>query len=540
MTVLTTDRPAPDPVPAAPGGTGPVRGAVDPGGSARPGRWCGARLVPAALGGSLTGVDALARGLRPVFRRDTEAGMALGAVPFSAAVPVWTAGSATQQARLAERLLGGGGISLSHEARSVREAFAAHGPRVRRGPGGLVLDGETDAFQGPPGWDMVLLHATVEPGAATRGGPALVLADLSGLPRSRVAVLPGRRLSFTGCPLPDDAVVGEPGEGPRHFLRALQISGVATSSMSLAAADACLRVAAGRLRQGPRTGGSLSARAAAGIVSGAFLDLLACDCLALAGTRAVGIVPEETSLLSAAVRSVVPVLLGGMVQDLAALLGPQSLSLRGAEPLFARHARHLDGLAAGAFIARAAVLPQLPYLARHAWSGGRPAPGSLFDPAGQSPAFEPGRPTLLSRSDGVSAVLAQDGPSHHAGGEPAELTRLVALLRGELAEITRHFAGIPHSGHSLVADPRSLAMADRYLLVLTAAACLGCFRQARDRGGFLAGPAWITGVLTRIARRLGLAVPALGAADARLVRDEVAHRLESAAGFDLHDTPLED
>ncbi len=561
LTALTTGRQPPAASPVAPLGADPAERIPgtpgDPAGPAglatiprpreagaalvpREARF-GARFVPAALGGSLTGVDSLARVIRQVFRRDVDAGMALGATPFSGTIPVWTGGSPQQQARLAELLLGGGGISLSHDARSIRDAFAPRGLRVRRRPGGLVLDGEATGFQDTSSPHALLLHVVVESGNGTAGEPSLVLIDLARLPRDRVTELPGRRLAFTDCPLSEADIVGDPGDGPQLFLKALQISGSATSSMSLGAADTCLRIAMERMRQGRRAASrSLSARTAVEILNGAFLTMLTCDCLALAGTRAVGIAPGETSILSAAVRSVVPMLLCDSIHDLAALLGPQSLRLDGRDPLFARHTRQLNGLATSTFIARAAVLPQLPFLARHVWFDGRRSPDALFDPAGEPAAFEPHRLTLLSRSDGLSGVLGQDGFDDRGGTEPDALLRLVSLLRAELEGIQSHFAAVEHAGHALVTDPRSLAMTDRYMLVLTAAACLGCYEQLRARGdGFLSEPAWITGALTRIVRRLGIAVPALPGADVRRIQQEASRRLVLRHGFDLYDSPLD-
>jgi hypothetical protein len=499
------------------------------------------RLVPVGLGGALAGVDALARAVRPVFRRDVGAGMALGAVPFSGALPVWTAGSKEQQVRLADLLLSGRGISAHHDPRSIRDAFAPRGLRVRRTGGGFVLDGECAGLRGSSWPDAVVLQTDVEARHGRPGGPTVLLADLAELPRDRYTVLPGHRIAFDRARLPHDSVVGEAGEGARLFLRTLQISGSALSSMSLGAADACLRIAAERAARG--TGGTrraLGSRTAAAITGGAFLDLLICDCLALAGTRAAAVLPHETSVLSAVVRSVVPMLLGDSLRDLAALLGPQSLSLDGTDPVFARHTRQLAGLADGAFIGRAALLPQLPFLARHAWFAGERADGVLFDPAPDTAAFEPDRVTLLNRSDGVAAVLADEDLAGRIGADHAFLPPLLTVLRDELAGVRRHFAAVPDGDRALVTDPRSLAMADRYMLVLTAAACLGCYeRLRRSGGGFLAEPAWITAALTRIVHRLGIPVAAPPGEHTEAVRRELARRLAARRGFDLYESPLE-
>lgn len=502
----------------------------------------GGHFVPAALGGSLGRLDTLARTLRPVFRRDVSAGLELGAGPFRGALPVWCAGSADRRRRTADLLLDGGGIALRQGARSVREAFAPAGLRARRTAYGFELDGECAGLRAAPGTSALLLHATVGPGPG--GGPTVLLADLAALPRDRLTVRPDGRVEFTACPLPAGSAVGEPGGGAELFLRTLQICGSVVASMSLGAADTCLRQAAARalVPRGRRR--EPSPKEASALLGGAFLDLLACDCLALVGTRAVGVVPDETSVLSAAVRCVVPVLLGDALRDLAALMGPQSLREDGPDPLFARHARTLGAVAspgAGSFIGRAAVLPQLPRLARQAWFNGPPAPDTLFDPAGDLPPFAPERVTLRAERDGLSALLGGPrDPFGRTGAEPGSPPAgLRALFRAELRSVQAHFAAVPEDHRGLPGDPRSLALADRYLLVLTAAACLGCYEAVRSRGGFWADPAWITGILRRLARRLDLPVDDASPAETGRVHDEVMRRFLTRRGFDLYETPLE-
>lgn len=503
----------------------------------------GALMVPVAYGGQLCGVDTLARTVRPAFRRDVSAGMSRVGLPFSAALHVWVAGSYEQRLRLADHLMDGGGVASRSNALSVRETFAPRGLRVRRIGGDLVLDGEYTGLRGLARSDALLLHVAVEPSAGSAGGPCVLYIELRELPRDRIAVLPGRRVIFTGCRVPAESVLGDRG-GAEVLLRTLQVSGSAVWSMSLAAADVCLGIAVDRALKVPRaTNRSLSPREIAEILNGAFLDLLACDCLVLVGTRAAGLAPGETSVLSAVARSVVPTLLGDTVRELAALLGPQSLRRDGIDRAFARHARQLAVLGAGgtgAFIGRATVLVQLPLLARQVWPAGQHAPGALFDPAGVYAGFDSDRLDLVNTSDTVAGLLADPSQVDWLWPDGGEAERLTVLLRAELDHVRRHFASIPAGGPELARDPRSLALADRYLLLLMAAACLGCYGQLRRRGtGFLAESVWITEILRRIVRRLGHDGGVSADEDIRRIRSEMVNRFASGRGFDLHETVVD-
>lgn len=152
-----------------------------------------------------------------------------------------------------------------------------------------------------------------------------------------------------------------------------------------------------------------------------------------------------------------------------------------------------------------------------------------------------------------------------AAGEPADspLHAPLTALTGELRELRKEFAAIEPGDRAALVSSYSFGLADRYALLLTAAACLGVWRAqlhgddgdggrdggGRDGGGdgggggaradaFLADPAWVTAALHRLCHRLGLHLPPPPEEAGRRVVAEVLARLHGRRSYDLYGTAL--
>ncbi|MGH1553849.1 hypothetical protein ACRAWF_23310 [Streptomyces sp. L7] len=109
----------------------------------------------------------------------------------------------------------------------------------------------------------------------------------------------------------------------------------------------------------------------------------------------------------------------------------------GAYGTFRKHLRDLAGMPpghAGAAASLASLLPQLPSLARHSWSGAGPAPDALFHLRGPLPPWDPGALALAARHDPLTAAL-RDAPARLAA------TALKDAYRVPLAALVRQLAG---------------------------------------------------------------------------------------------------
>jgi alkylation response protein AidB-like acyl-CoA dehydrogenase len=536
-----------------------------------------AEFVPRELGGRLETLDGLVRVLRPIFRRDATLGLGYGVTSFMAAVPVWTAGTEEQRRRLADLVLGGGRVAfayheLAHGNDFVRDEFTA-----RRTAAGYLLDGAKPVINNVDRAAAYVFHART----ARRGGAhdhSVLFLDPAQLPPDRHRLL-GRHpmtgvrgvraggLAFDGCPVPAAALVGEDGQGVELALRTFQFTRAAVPAMTLSLAASCLRTAVRYAVRGDRprasgasggpgsasgtgTGGmggtGIDLRHATPVFANALVDLLTCDALALAATRAATLLPGEAGGYAAAVKYLLPKILGETVYDLSIVLGSAVYARTGPYAAFAKHVRDLPVISlghAGTAACQATLIPRLPVLARRAWlaPGAEEAPGLLFHPDGPQPALDfPGTRPATAARDPLAAVAAAAADAVPGGGPEEHAVTLLA--RGFTAELAELRGACLHL--DALADPAAGALADRYTHLLAAAAVLGLWREQRRTAPhtFLADPAWATVALTRLAARLGglpgTPPPPLPATTDARIADEVLRRYREARSYDLYDTQL--
>ncbi|WUH90924.1 acyl-CoA dehydrogenase [Streptomyces sp. NBC_00433] len=515
-----------------------------------------AEFVPAALGGRLERLDSLARVLREVFRRDVALGLGYGVTSFMAAVNVWTGGDERQRTRLAEILLGGGRVSVAYHELAHGNDFLRNDFEARVQPdGSFRLHGTKQVINNAARADAWLLFSRTDPAPGPRSHSVLMVERAQVAP-GRLAVLPrygtvGVRgcllsgLDFDGAPVPAQALVGELGHGADLALRSFQLTRSALPGMALGAADTALRTvvsfARGRHLYKRTVAEIPQARATLG---DAFLDLLISDCLCLAGTRAVHLLPDEASVYASAVKYLVPALLQGAMHDLSVVLGARFYLREGDFGIFQKHLRDLPVLSlghAGAAACQATIIPQLPRLARRSWFRAEAAPDALFDPRADLPEAPFRRLALTGDRDGLSASLVAAADTLPDGTPPeAAVQALARQLTGELRLIQRESLALPPLDRTALASPAGFALSDRYAVLLAGAAVLGVWRGARARGDdpFLADPAWAAAALHRLVRRLGRRPADLPAGCTGRVQEELLRRHAERRSFDLYDTAL--
>ncbi|MFF1360695.1 acyl-CoA dehydrogenase [Streptomyces sp. NPDC058297] len=527
-----------------------------------------AEFVPADVGGRLERMDLLGRLLRPVFRRDASLGFGYGLNCFFAATPVWTAGDDAQRRLAARLLLSGRRLAVArHEVAHgndfVRDEFTA-----RVVPDGLVIDGSKSAIANASRATGLVIFARTE-GAARGRSHTVLLLDRDELPAGSVENLARRTttgmrsaefggLRITDCLVPPGAVLGGVGDGYELSLRSSLLIRGLIPSIVLAGADTALRTVA-RFASRSRADGrsSLDVRHVRDVLTGGFLDLLIIDCLALVATRALHLLPRQMSAYAAAAAYLAPKLVAESMDEMSSVLGEETFAEDGAYAMFQKQRRDLPVTSlghAGSAGRQVSILPQLPYFARHAWFADPEPPPDLFRPDRELPPLDLSQPVLLGDGDPLAATLVActdlleaaeprsiDGAGDGLGG-PA-LRFLTRVLTGELAELKKAFENVAEGDREALSSPQSFGLADRYTLVLAAAACLGVWREQRSApagrpDAFLAAPAWVTAVLYRLVARLGLPLPDRPVAAQRLVLEEVVARLHNHRSYDLYASPL--
>ncbi|MFB6819374.1 acyl-CoA dehydrogenase [Streptomyces sp. NPDC056347] len=512
-----------------------------------------AEFVPASLGGRLVRADSLARVLRSVFRRDQALGVGYGAFSCLAGASVWAAGNRTQRRWAADLLLGGGRLAVSFRELAHANAFLRDEFSLRTSGGTRMLNGSkqviinADRAQGL----VIVCRSSDEPGSRAH---STLFLDRAALPGDRVhdlesypmAGMRGCRktgLEFTDCPVPDESLLGEEGSGVDLALRTFAFTRGILPSMVLAGGDTALRTAA-RFAAGHGVGGRPVERnpQARRTLSGAFTDLLICDSLALAATRAAGFGHGVTGVYAAAAKYLLPILLNDAVHELSVLLGSSIYVRDGEFGIFQKHVRDLPLTSlghAGAAAALSTISPQLPALARRSWLVDAPSDGSLLRLRDELPTLDLRRLGTFAAHDPLCAELlaAQDSLDHT--GHRAVLRPLVDHLVEELRRLRNSCATLAPLNRASLANPHTYALADRYTLVLAAAACLGVWRH--QQGGpdtFLASPDWLVVALLRICTRLGIGLPGNAPGPEDEVFTELQRRYREGTSFDLYDSPL--
>ncbi|MGP3964827.1 acyl-CoA dehydrogenase [Nonomuraea sp. 3N208] len=476
-----------------------------------------AEFVPEADGGRLTRLDDLVEIMRAVYRRDPCLGLGYGASSFIAGVNVWSAGDAAQRARVAALLLDNRRVASAYHELAHGNDMAGTECAALPGAGGLVLNGRKEVVTNLQRADALVLFARTDPGPGSRSHSQL-LVEKSRLPEGSLRYLPrfatvGMRgvqlggVEFTGCPLSSGDVIGFPGQGLETAMRSFQVTRTVLPAMMTGILDTALRTTLrftlSRTLYGAPAADLPSVRAS---LVGAFVDLLTCEVFALAATRALHVLPGETSVLAAAAKYGVSGVVLDAVHRLSLVLGARSYLREGEYAIFQKLLRDVQPIGFG-HAARAAcqmtMLPQLPLLARRSWGSAEPAPAAMFRAGAELPPlpFDRLRITAGGR-DSLSAGVAAWLDSGEAAGEVTErlVRRLAEGFLAELRDLAGQCADLPPHERTYAASSDTYDLTTRYVRVLMAAACLETWRHNR-RDRLLGDPGWLAAALSRLADR---------------------------------------
>jgi alkylation response protein AidB-like acyl-CoA dehydrogenase len=510
----------------------------------------GAEFVPAEYGGRLTRADLLAKVLRPVFRRDVALGFGSGITSLFATSAVWAAGTERQRRDTARLLTDRGRASILHHELAHANAILRDEFTARPAPGGRVLNGRKDVIINAARADAYVVYARTDPARTPRSHSVLLLdpdrlgAGVHHLPRVETSGMRGCQFSglrFTDCAVPEDALVGRPGEGVALALRTYQVNRCLIAGTVVAAADTVLHsavraVTAGRSRP--------VARRWQAPLTGVFADLLACDSMATVALRALSLLPDRTNVLAAAVKYVVPDLLRENLEELATVLGSRGYERGGSEyGALDKLVRDLPvaGLGhAGTAACQAVIVPQLRALAERSWFAEEEPPPELFRAGAELPALDYRLLSVAGGGDFLAASLvgsaARLADVRGVGGQMTALADLAEAFVTELRALRQACRNLPAITPGSLADPAVCVLSDRYALVLAAAAVLGVWEGQDGSDPFLAAPAWAVLALSRLGDRLGVPVPDLPQGCVEMVLQELVHRFRTGRSCDLDAT----
>ncbi|MEU5694768.1 acyl-CoA dehydrogenase family protein [Actinosynnema sp. NPDC020468] len=452
--------------------------------------------------------------LRAVARRDLTVAIAHGKT-FLGSAPVWVAGSAAQVDGLAERVRGGASVCLAlSEPEHGADLLAGEVTATPVGRG-WSLDGEKWPINNGTRGDLATVLARTDPAGGGRGF-GVFLVDRAGLADGAWRCLPKARThgirgaDISGFALRDavvgpEALVGGAGDGVAVVLKALQITRIACTSLSLGAADHALRLAvrfvAGRRLYGRTLADLPHARRTLGRV---VARVLAAEAVALVATRSVHASPDELGVVSAVAKAFVPTTVQDALGLLAELLGSRGFLV---EPDgFAKVERdhRVVGIFDGSTVVnRTLLLTQLPRLGRLLARRRYDADGVRAAVAGDLPPFDRDRLTLVSAT-GCAVVQSLPDAVDRVRAHPLAPEGLLALtgpllaeadaVRDEAIAFTPTVGGLPAAAYRL---------AERYENLFAAAACLHRWLAHVDHadGPLWTDARWVRGCLAHLLDR---------------------------------------
>ena len=515
----------------------------------------GGAFVPVSLGGRLHDLTHLIDVGRALFRRDPCLGLGHGASSLIAAVNVWASGSKAQQVKVADLLLSNRKIACAyHELDHGNDLMRADFEAVQR-IGEWVLNGGKQVIANVERADALVLFARTDPTAGSRSH-SLLLVDKAALPAERVSHSPrfasmGMRgvplggIRLHDCAVSPDCVLGSAGSGLETALKAFQVTRVALPGMFMGILDTGLRLTLRHASQRVLYGrGVLDLPLTQALLVNAFADLLLCDCLVTVAARSLHLTPGAGIVYSAAVKYLIPKLLIDAMTSLSSVLGAQFYMRRGTHGVFQKLLRDLRPASFG-HASRAScqmtILPQLPPLARRAWTrpDALPVPAALFDVDVALAPFAFDAITLgAGKHDPLISALIATSSALSAQRTHSELAALTKGFVDSVGPLQQNCAGLPPSEVGVMASVQSHSHVGRYVTLLAASACLNLWwhehaKPAQHGDAFLRDSRWLELVLQRLQCRLNNATPATSTKHCTHMLAELRHRHEHGQSFDL-------
>jgi alkylation response protein AidB-like acyl-CoA dehydrogenase len=477
--------------------------------------------VPAQFGGRWRGTDELLLLLRLIARRDLSLAIA-HAKTFLGCISVWVGGSPAQAMRLGEEVKQGAIVSLGLTERAHGSDISASETIAVRASDGYVLSGEKFLINNATRCRLMSVFARTAYNGNARDF-SILLVDKQTLPRQAFSPtakqqthgIRGADISgivFSNARIEQDALVGAEGTGLECVLKGFQVTRTLCAGLSAGGADTALRTAL-RFAAGRQIGGRALAALpiVRGILNEACADMLILDVMAQVGARAVNIVPEAMSLISAVVKAEVPQRAELMVDALADVLGARAYLERG--PGFGgfakiqRDIRLVSIFDGNTIVNLQAIRFQLKGLARKRRAGqvdcGPALMRSLFELDGPLPAFRRDALSLSGhRGDPVVAGL-EEAVEHLLQDtrlSDAARTRLQPRLSALMAErdaIETEALDTPLDVRRLA--PSDFDLARRYGRLFAAVCCIRIFLHNRNLAAGLDDGIWLADVLDRLA-----------------------------------------
>jgi alkylation response protein AidB-like acyl-CoA dehydrogenase len=501
--------------------------------------------VPVQHGGRLDDYEQLVQLMRVVARRDLTVAIGHGKT-YLGGVCMWVAGSKQQADALGAQIRAGVPVSLGlTEQAHGSDLIGGEVAAVPDGRGGLLVSGEKWLINNATRGGMLALLVRTDPAGGPRGF-SMLLVDKRELAQDtyqyvdkihtlgiRGADISGIR--FDAAPVPESQIIGAKGGGIETILKALQLTRTMCTALSLGAADHALRLVLDFNRERRLYGRTLiELPKTRSVLATAAADVLISEALSIVASRAVHVLTEEMSVVSAVAKYLVPTSTEMVIADLTRQLGARAyLKEVYAHGMFQKVDRdhRIVGLFDGNTLVNLnSIVNQFRTLVRMYRRGAGDTAGAVaaFDLSAPLPQVDPARLSLIARSgSGVLATLPDSIAALRDAADQVPALKGAVAAAERLAEAVDRVHDEMESHQNALADvsPQAFETARRYTLCFAAAACLGLWAhnhsalaaegaQGSDTAGF--GRVWRDGVWLRAALdRLLVRLGEPGGVDAR-------------------------
>src|SRR5262245_46876799 len=488
--------------------------------------------IPAHYGGELRSYEEMYSLLRLVARRDLTASVTHG-MGYVAASTVWVGGNEDQKRGLAEFLKNNKSLAIGYHEQAHGHDFLGCELKATKVDGGYLLSGEKWVISNPIRSDAIIIYARSSPQGGARGFSLFLLekdklaeSSFSYIQKFKTLGVRGHEVAgirFHDCFVPEQSVIGRPGNGVDVMFKSSQITRTVFTAMSLGAADTALRVTLEFALSKKLYGDMVfSIPHTQSLLVDSFLDLLICDCVAIAACRTIHVATSQMDVMSALAKYFIPITIEKTIHTLSLALGARyylrevhcwgvfQKMLRDCAMVRVSHLSSVINLshlsqqiqALAKYRAKADLVNDRELRSRLKSIFALQEPAPDFDPKNLS-LYNHGRDDVLQ---GLSSSLADLRDLRREPGIAPDLLETIVSLVEDVIEEANALDRLltdekVKKDPTFTKSPENFELANRYSILNAAAACAHMWIYNRETlGDFFAEGEWLALCLDRLMR----------------------------------------
>ncbi|MEC4812785.1 MAG: acyl-CoA dehydrogenase [Scytonema sp. PMC 1069.18] len=484
--------------------------------------------IPVNYGGKLKSYEEFFSLLRLLGRRDLTTAIAYGKT-YLGSVAAWVGGTEEQKHKLAHLIKNQGRVSLAYHEKAHGSDFLATDVQATKTENGYLLNGEKWLFSNATRGTALTVFAKTDVNGGPRGF-SLFLVEKEQLDRSSYSYIDkvktlGIRgadcsgIRFNESLIPNDSLIGAPGSALEITLKAFQLTRTVIPALSLGAADTALRTTLNFALSRKLYGNSVFAIPhAQKLLVDAFLDILICDCVAIATSRAAHAATEQMRLWSSVVKYFVPTTIEQVIHNLSIVLGARYYLREGHNSgvfqKIVRDSAVVSMFHAGTYLNLTTIgaslqpkAPQKPDASR--FEEMKSSLETIFSLEKPLPDFDPNRLELFNRGrddilQGIEVAVEQLYALKTESDVDSEvLMRLISFANQIIEEMSEQHTMLTsvksRYGRQYDKSPELFDLAAKHCTLHTAAACLHMWLHNRKQlGDFFAKGEWLVLCLDKL------------------------------------------